>query len=38
MPSYNYLLKCLMNDYNADSTLSVKNIKSTEPIKFIEKK
>jgi len=38
MPSYNYLLKCLMNDYNADPTLSVLNIRSNEPIKFIEKK
>jgi len=38
MPSYNYLLKCLMNDYNTDNELSNKDIKSTEPIKFIEKK
>lgn len=37
MPSYNYLLKCLMNDYNADNEIYNLNIKSIEPIKFIEK-
>lgn len=38
MPSYNYLFKCLVNEFNADNEINNNNIKDISNIKFNDKK